>query len=147
MNPLLRSALILLVTALPMAAQTGPGFPRAQRIAQALNLSEAQKTSIRAIREKHRPGLVSRRDAARQAHLALRTALQDANASDATLRALHDKASAARFEVLLAQRSVHHEVEAVLTPEQRLKAAELRGAAQERIRARMRRFHGAGMAG
>ncbi|MCE1205257.1 MAG: Spy/CpxP family protein refolding chaperone [Holophagaceae bacterium] len=128
MKPLLWSALALTLTALPLAAQPGAGRPG--RIAQALNLSDAQRTKIRTIREKHRPELRIRRDAARQAQAALRTALREAATPDAQLRALHDKASAARFEWMLARRTARTEVRAVLTPEQRERAAELRGMAR-----------------
>ncbi|HJV48133.1 MAG TPA: Spy/CpxP family protein refolding chaperone [Geothrix sp.] len=138
MNSLLRSTLILALAALPLAAQGYPeGCHRAQRISRALNLTDAQKTSIEAIHEKHRPDMLVRRDAARQAQTALRAALQDASTPEAQLRTLHDKASAARFDMMLARRAVHQEVLAVLTPEQRAKAAEMRTRTQERMRDRM----------
>ncbi|HJW08899.1 MAG TPA: Spy/CpxP family protein refolding chaperone [Holophagaceae bacterium] len=135
MPALLRSALILLLAAGSLAAQPGqPQGPRAERLVRALNLTEAQKTAIQGIRDKHQPEMAQRRAAARQAQEALRAALRDAAISEAQLRALHDKASAARFDMMLARRSVHQEVQAVLTPEQREKAAELRGMARERMR-------------
>jgi Spy/CpxP family protein refolding chaperone len=118
-----------------------------EKIARALNLTEAQKASIQTIREKHRPDLVLRRDAIQQAQATLRTALQDAATPEAQLRTLHDKASTARFELMLARRSVHQEVQAVLTPEQRAKAAELRGMGQARMHERMHHLRmAAGMA-
>jgi Spy/CpxP family protein refolding chaperone len=135
MPALLRFALILLLVAGPLAAQPGrPQGPRVERLARALNLTDAQKTAIRSIRDKHQPEMAQRRAAARQAQEALQAALRDAATPEAQLRALHDKASAARFDMMLARRSVHQEVQAVLTPEQREKAAELRGAARERMR-------------
>jgi len=149
MTPLIRSFTVLALTALPILAQPAPNpGPREGRIARAMNLTEAQQTSIQAIREKHRPDMVARRDSVRQAQAALRAALQDPATPEVQLRALHDKASAVRFEMMLARRSLHQEVQAVLTPEQRAKAAELSGAAQARRRERMRRLHMAmGMAG
>jgi Spy/CpxP family protein refolding chaperone len=149
MKPMLWSTLILALVALPLAAQPQPGQgPRAEKITQALNLTEAQKASIQTIREKHRPDLGLRRDTVQQAQAALRTALQDAATPEAQLRALYDKASAARFEMMLARRSVHQEVQAVLTPEQRVKAAEMRGMARERMHERWRHLRmAAGMAG
>jgi len=134
MKPLLWSTLILTLAALPLAAQPAPRRPG--RIAQALNLSDAQRASIRSIREKHGPELHLRQDAARQAQAALRTALREPATPEAQLRTLHGKASAARFEMLMARRTVRQEVRAVLTPEQREKAAELRGMARERMRER-----------
>jgi len=134
MKPLLWSTLVLTLAALPLAAQPAPRRPG--RIAQALNLSDAQRASIRSIREKHRPELRLRQDAARQAQAALRTALREPATPEAQLRTLHDKASAAQFEMLMTRRTVRQEVRAVLTPEQREKAAELRGMARERMRER-----------
>lgn len=139
MKVLLRPALklgptlVLALMALPLTAQTVPKCgPRAERIALTLHLSDTQKTSMRAIREKHRPDLVVRRDAVQQAQAALRRAFKDAATPDTQLRALHDKAAGARFDMMLARRSVHQEVQALLTPEQRVKAAEMRGAAEAR---------------
>ncbi|HLP30598.1 MAG TPA: Spy/CpxP family protein refolding chaperone [Geothrix sp.] len=135
MPALFRFALILLLAAGPLVAQPGqPLGPRTGRVARALNLTEAQKTAVRGIRDKHQPEMAQRQAAARQAHEALRTALRDAATPEAQLRALHEKASAARFEMMLARRAVHQELQAVLTPEQREKAAELRGMARERMR-------------
>jgi len=127
MKNLFRSTLILGLMALPLAAQPGPeASHRAERIGRDLQLTEAQKTSIRAIRDKHRPDLVQRRDAVQHARIDLRSALQDPATPESRLRALYDKASAARFDMILARRSVRTEVQAILTPEQRAKAAEMR---------------------
>ncbi len=137
MTSLLRSTLMLALLALPLAAQSGSGRgPRAERISQALHLTEVQQTSIRTIRDKHHSDLVLRRDAVKHAGIDLRTALQDAATPEAKLRALYDKAAAARFDMILAQRSVRLEVQAVLTPEQRAQAAEMRGYARTRMRER-----------
>ncbi len=149
MKPMLWSTFILALAALPLAAQplSGRG-PHAEKVARALNLTEAQKASIQTIREKYRPDLVLRRDAIQQAQATLRAALQDATTPEAQLRALHDKAAATRFELMLARRSVRQEVQAVLTPDQRVKAAELRGMAQAKRQGRMRHLRmAAGLAG
>lgn len=147
MTPLFRPFAILSLAVLPMLAQPAPG-PRNGRMARALNLTEAQQTNIQAIREKHRPSLVAHRDTARQAQAALRAALQDPATPEAQLRLLHGKASAARFDLLLAGRAVHQEVQAVLTPEQRARAAELRAIRQTHRQERRRHFRMAmGMAG
>jgi periplasmic protein CpxP/Spy len=151
----LRSTLVLLLAALPLAAQTAPvpapmaaPGPRAGRMARALNLTDVQKTSIRAVREKHRSDLALHRDAARQAGAALRVALQNPSTPEVQLRTLYDKAAVARFEMLLARRSVHLEVRALLTPDQIAKAAEMRGLARAKRRERMHHLRmAAGMAG
>jgi len=134
MKALPRAALLLALLALPLAAQPGPGRgPRLERISQALQLTEAQKASIQAIREKHRPALSTRRDAVRHARIDLGTALKDPAIPDTQLRALYDRAASARFELILAQRSLRREVQAQLTPEQQARAAELRGLARARM--------------
>jgi Spy/CpxP family protein refolding chaperone len=129
----------LALLALPLAAQTVPGSSHwAERISRALELTDVQKTSIRAIREKHRPELIHRRDAVQHARIDLRTALQNRATPEAQLRALYDKTAAARFDLILTRRSVRQEVESVLTPEQRAKAADLRDMAHERTHRRLR---------
>ena len=127
MTALLRTTLSLALAMLPLTAQAGPDpGHRAERISRALGLTEDQKTSIRAIREKHRPDLTLRRDAVRHARIDLRTALQDPATPEARLRDLYNKASAVRFDLILAQRATRLEVQAVLTPDQRARAAEIR---------------------
>lgn len=134
MKTLPSAALLLALLALPLAAQSGPGRgPRLERISQALQLTEAQKASILTIREKHRPALITRRDAVKHARIDLRTALKDPAIPDAQLRTLYDRASSARFELILAQRSLRREVQAQLTPDQQSRAAELRGVARARM--------------
>ena len=148
MSTLFRPLAILILAALPVLAQPGPGPRGGRGMAKALNLSEVQQTSIQAIHEKHRPDLLARRDAVRQAQSALHAALQDPASTEAQLRTLHEKAASARFDMLLAGRAVHQEVQAVLTPEQRAKAAEWQAARQARRQERMRHLRMAmGMAG
>jgi Spy/CpxP family protein refolding chaperone len=149
MTPLIQAPLLLALLALPLAAQSGPGRgPRSERIGQALQLTEPQKASLQAIREKHRSALITTRDAVQHARIDLRTALRDPAIPDAQLRALYDKASSARFELILAQRSLRREVQALLTPQQRAKAAELRGRARAGMREDLRhRRQSEGMAG
>jgi protein CpxP len=134
MTPSFRTFALVALTMLPALAQPAPRQRlrehRQARVALALNLTEAQKTSLKALREKHEAALTAKREALRDAQGALRKALQDPAASEAQLRPLHERASAARFELLLAARSLRLERRAILTPEQREKAAELRGAVQ-----------------
>lgn len=138
MRTLLGSALLLALTALPMSAQAGwQRAPRAARLARMLHLTEAQKAGIQTVRAKHQPDLALRRSAFREARQALRAALQDQATPTAQLRSLYDKAASARFEMMLARRSMRQEVQALLTPEQRGRAAELAGMARARRRERM----------
>jgi Spy/CpxP family protein refolding chaperone len=126
MTTLLRSTFIAALALLPLAAQPAPRGPRTEGFQQALQLTEAQRTSLRAIREKRRPDLTAKRDAVQHARIDLRSALQDLSIPEARLRALYDKASAARFELVLARRALRLELRSVLTPEQQARAAEMR---------------------
>lgn len=133
MTALLRSVLTLALGVLPLAAQPGPDQgPRQERGGRVLNLTEAQRASIRAIRDKHHQDLTLRRDAVKHAQIDLRTALQDSSIPEPRLRSLYDKAAAARFDMILARRSMRLEVQAVLTPKQRAQAAEMRGSMHHR---------------
>ncbi len=152
MKRLLGPSLLLLLGTLSLAAQAPVPPPppaqagphegmgrghRAERLARSLNLSEAQKASIKAIRDKHKAELAQDRDAVQSARSALRTAMKDSATTPAQLRPLFDKAAAARFDLIMAQRATHQEVLAVLSPEQREKAAELRGRMEGRLLGRM----------
>jgi Spy/CpxP family protein refolding chaperone len=139
---------MLALVLFPLAAQPGPAqASRRDQISRVLDLTEAQKASIRAIRDKHRPDLILRRDAMRHAGIDLRTALQDATTPEPKLRALYDKAAAARFDMILARRSLRLEVQATLTPAQRAQAAEMRDRGWPRRGEPMRGPMAHGMAG
>lgn len=120
---------ILTLVALPLAAQPGPGRgARPQGPMQALGLTEAQRTTIRDLREKQRPEMIRLHEAQRKARLDLMEALRKPETTAAALRPLYDKAAAARFETMMAQRSLQQAVAGVLTPEQRAQAQKLRQA-------------------
>ena len=142
MKRLLGPSLLLLLGTLSLTAQAPPPPPpapqagpqegwghgrQAERLGRFLKLTDAQKASIKAIRDRHKAELTQDRTTEQSARVALRTAMKDGAATPAQLRPLFDKAAAARFDLLMAQRATHQEVLAVLSPEQREKAAELRG--------------------
>jgi Spy/CpxP family protein refolding chaperone len=146
MNPMFRSTLFLALLALPLSAQPGPdSWRQADHGRQALHLTEAQQASIRAIREKHRSDLTLKRDAVLHARIDLRTALKDPATPEARLRALYEKASGARFDLILAQRATRLEAQAVLSPEQRAMAAELGPRAHARMQGRKGQREGWGL--
>ena len=119
------------LAALPLGAQPAPGpgpRPRAPQVApgRGLGLTEAQRTTIRDLREKQRPEMIRLHEAARKARLDLMEALRKPESTAAALRPLYDKAAAARFEMMMAQRGLQQAVAGVLTPEQRTQAQHLR---------------------
>ncbi|GLH69319.1 hypothetical protein GETHPA_08520 [Geothrix rubra] len=157
MQPTLRTlALLLVVAALPLAAQgfrqgrgrgmgpgAGPGFGPAFAC---LNLTDAQKASLKALHEKYRPTLEADRTAAFEAQKALRAAAANPATSDADLKALFDKASAARFAMMQQHRALFQESQALLTPEQKAQFEKLRAERQQRMQDRMK-GRGPGMGG
>jgi len=91
-----------------------------------LDLTEPQRTAIQALQQKQRPALMAHMEAAQLAHQALAAALRDPQAKEATIRPLYDKAAATRYEAMMAKRTLQLEVGALMTPEQRMKAARFR---------------------
>ncbi|MBI3132254.1 MAG: Spy/CpxP family protein refolding chaperone [Acidobacteria bacterium] len=141
------AALLPLTAALPAQAQEGRGrwdgprqAGRGERFARALQLTADQQNQIRALRASHRDAIAPLRASARAARAALAQALQDPATAEATLRDLHQKASEAHFQLLLAGRANRVQVRALLTPEQREKASVLRATHRERARGQMRRM-------
>ncbi len=111
----------------PVRLQRGAGGPRevmAERWLEDLNLSEEQRTQIRAIREGNQAEMQALHDQLRAEREAMHT-LMASDATEAELRSQHDKLQTLhqevadqRFENMLA-------VRAVLTPEQRAKLGDL----------------------
>lgn len=141
MTSTLRSlALLLVVAALPLAAQgfrqgRGAGMEAGSGPAFAcLNLTDAQKASMKALHEKYRPALEANRTAMFEAQKALRAAMADSATQDAALKALFDKASAARFAMLQQHRALRQESQAILTPDQKAHWEKLRAERQERMK-------------
>jgi Spy/CpxP family protein refolding chaperone len=97
------------------------------RMEKALNLTEAQKASVKEIRAKHKAALESKRDAAMAAHKAFMEAFRKPEAKAEDLRTLHRAMADANLEAMLEHRAVRDEIHAILTPEQREKAARLQG--------------------
>jgi Spy/CpxP family protein refolding chaperone len=104
-------------------------------LAEALGLDAEQRETVRGIVERHRNGSFGESmEAMREAHHVLERVIRDPAATDDEVRETADA-----FAVLAARAAVerHHmaiEIDAVLTPEQRKKAAELREQWQHRRR-------------
>lgn len=107
---------------------------RLDRMAEFLKLTDAQKASIKALHEKHEAGAPARRDAVQAAAKAFREAAQDPKVTTEQLRRLHQAAADARFEAMADRRAMQLEIRSLLTPDQREKAALLRGMGMGRQR-------------
>lgn len=126
-------ALPILFAGLSLFAQGGPqGGPQGHgplpflMPLRALNLTEAQQASLRQILDAHKAAMDQKTAAAQAARKALGDALTQVATPDAQLKALHDTAAAAQFEVLKEGRAIFLEVDSLLAPEQRAKAQELK---------------------
>ena len=118
----------------------GPGAPRGGHVPMGgpmdgpagmasvrfLDLSPAQARAVKELMDKHKPAMMERHKALMAKENALREAVEDPASSEAQLRTLAGVASAARLQVVLEQRAVVLELQALLTPEQQAKAERLR---------------------
>ncbi|MDR3683034.1 MAG: Spy/CpxP family protein refolding chaperone [Geothrix sp.] len=84
-----------------------------------LNLSADQQAKVKAIHENHQAAFKTKGDATQAAHQALREAMLNPATDAKTLQALHEKASAAQFDLMLEHRAVRQEILPLLTPEQK----------------------------
>lgn len=127
---------LLTLSLLPLCAQGREARARAaqgpQRIARQLDLTEAQQGKIAEIRSRHQAQLQTHRQATQEAQRGLRIALKDPKTPVSQLKQLHQRAAEARFDLQLTRRAQRQEIAAQLTPEQREKAAALRGFARGR---------------
>jgi len=120
-------AAALLALGVSLSAQgRGPGFGPGRGFAagegpgmKGLNLTEDQKTNLKAIHDSHQGALKAKLDAARAARQALREAMTQAATDAKTLQALHEKAAAAQFDVMLEHRALRQEILPLLTAEQK----------------------------
>ena len=113
-------AAALLAFGMALSAQgRGPGTGPHGRGLRGLNLTEAQQTQVKAIHERHQAALKAKLEAAMAARKALHAAMADAATDTKTLQALHDKASAAQFDVMIEHRSLRAEIVPLLTDEQK----------------------------
>jgi Spy/CpxP family protein refolding chaperone len=129
-HPLRFAALTVALLAIGTAlAAQGPGFgpghghgPMGEgRGLRGLNLSEAQQAQVKAIHDKHQTAFKAKGETAQVARKALFEAMQNVATDASTLKALHDKASAAQFDLLLEHRAARLEILPLLTAEQKAK--------------------------
>lgn len=113
--------LALLAIGVSLSAQgRGPGTHQGPGL-RGLNLTEDQRTQVKAIHERHQAAIKTKGEVAQAAHKAMRDAAANAATDTKTLQALHEKASAAQFEMMLERRAVRQEILPLLTAEQKAK--------------------------
>jgi Spy/CpxP family protein refolding chaperone len=118
----------------PPVAAPGAAQPRRMdgdkwmaRMADKLQLNDAQRASCKAILDKHRDALRGDRQALADARQAFGAALGKPDTPADTLRTLHRALADRQFDQLLEARTLRQELRAVLTPEQREQAARMEG--------------------
>jgi len=126
LHPLRFAALVVALLAIGTALSAqgssfGPGRgPLGEgRGLRGLHLSEAQQAQVKAIHDKHQAAFKAKGETAQAAHKALFEAMQNTATEASTLKALHDKASAAQFDLLLEHRAARQEILPLLTAEQK----------------------------
>lgn len=120
-------AVALLALGASLSAQgRGPGFGPGHGSARCegrgfrgLNLTETQQAQVKAIHERHQAAFKVKGDAAEAARKAMHEAMANTATDTKTLQALHEKVSAAQFDLMLEHRAVHQEVLPLLTAEQK----------------------------
>lgn len=101
----------------------GPGFGPGRgegRALMGLKLTEVQQTKVRTIHDHHAAAIEAKLAAAQTAHKVLREAMQNPATEAKTLQALHEKASAAQFDLMIEHRAIRQEILPLLTAEQKV---------------------------
>jgi Spy/CpxP family protein refolding chaperone len=144
----------ILITTLAMAAIAMPGAARAQgfggppgfggpgevggpglhflehmlpRLAEELELTDAQQVQIQAILDEETPAIESMREQLRNAHHAFRESHPPDEFDEAAVRAFAESQSQTHVELMVAGARTMSRVHNVLTPEQREQLQQMRG--------------------
>lgn len=102
-----------------------------------LDLTDAQKEQIRAIKESYRPQMETYREQMMNARMAAGDAIHAATFDEAAVRSAVQSAAKIKEEMAVLRAKGYQEVRAVLTAEQIQKFDELRKERMERIQERM----------
>ena len=103
-----------------------------------LNLSEAQRTQITDIRDRHRDEMKSALDRLGAARLAQQAAIEKIPVDEALITSATQDMTQAEVDVAIQTSRLHAEIWSVLTPAQREQAAEARANRQARAQERRR---------
>lgn len=142
--------LLASLVALSLAAQQAPppagpmgrlarAGERLAFLAHHLKLSDAQRTQMKEIHQKHQGAIQPKQKAAMEAREALRKAAQDLSASPDQLRKFHQAVADRQFDLMMERRAVKLETRAILTPEQRAEADRMQALGEEHRQFRMER--------
>ena len=96
----------------------GPGFGEGRGL-RGLNLSEAQQAQVKAIHDQHQAAFKAKGEVAEAARKAMHDAMANSATDANALKTLHEKASAAQFDLMLEHRAVRQEILPLLTADQK----------------------------
>jgi Spy/CpxP family protein refolding chaperone len=113
------------------------GFPLAQ-----LELTDAQREQVRTVMQRHREDMRAVGQRLHEAHEAQRTAVETVPVNESLIRSTSQALATAQTDMALVQARVHSDIWGLLTPEQQIKAKELKAARAERRAARGQRSKG-----
>jgi protein CpxP len=101
-----------------------------------LELSDAQREQVRAAMERHREDMRAIGERLGAAHTAQRDAVQAVPVNEALIRSTSQALATAQTDMALLQARIHNDVWNLLTPDQQVKAKELKDKRAERARDR-----------
>ena len=96
-------------------------------MAKRLDLSDAQKSGVKAIFAKHKDSMESRGKAIREARHAFMEAERKPETSPEALKGLHRTLSDLEFDMKAEHKAMHQEITKTLTPDQQVKMARMEG--------------------
>ena len=145
---ILAATALLVLTSITITAAQGPGHggkshhARAERgdmlqkARQRLDLSEEQKTSVKALFESNREAMQADRQTLREAREALRLETQSETFDEAAIRQLSARVHDTETDMAVARASLHNQVMQLLTEEQQAELNEMRAERQDRMKDR-----------
>ena len=123
----------LVIAATVFAVAQGPGFPHGggghgdmiEHLSRALNLTDAQKTQVKAILDAERAATEPGRSRMEDIHKQVEAALFSGQFDEAQIRPLATQASQIMTDQMVEHLRAFAKIYALLTPEQRVKAQEM----------------------
>lgn len=122
-----------------MPGHHGKGFVT---MLESLNLSPEQKHKVAQILKDNRDQGKALRENMKKAHLEMREVMDKTPGDEAAVRKAAQAMAKAGEEMAVHMGKVKAQIDAVLTPEQKAKRAEMRAKFKERFKERMEKHHG-----
>lgn len=102
-----------------------------------LDLTDAQRTQVRDVMQRHRDEMQQAGKRLREAHEAQRAAIEAVPVNESLIRSTSQALANAQTDMALLQARVHNEVWSLLTPDQQKKANDLKATRETRKKERL----------